>query len=260
MKKIKKIILGSLAAAALLQGPFLYLKSSGKFSSGNRPEYDPDHTDREEDSILTGKRIIFLGSSVTYGSAANGNSFVEYLTKRNGILPYKEAVSGTTLVDEEVRGKASYIARLKTIPKDMKTDAFVCQLSTNDASLRKPLGKISPETEEAFFDTKTVAGAIEYVIAYAKKTWNCPVLFYTGTKYKSEGYERMVALLKKIAEKWDIDVLDLYNDPEMNAVDKRDYDRYMVNGIHPSMAGYRDWWTPKFEEKLKEIFEREEHA
>ena len=178
--------------------------------------------------------------------------------KKDGILPYKEALSGTTLVDEEVRGRASYIARLKTIPADMKADAFVCQFSTNDASLKKPLGEISSSYEEMFFDTKTVAGAIEYVIAYAKKTWNCPVLFYTGTKYKSEAYEKMVGLLKKIAEKWDIDVLDLWNDPEMNAVDKRDYDRYMVNGIHPSMAGYRDWWTPKFEEKLKEIFEREE--
>ncbi len=24
----------------------------------------------------------------------------------------------------------------------------------------------------------------------------------------------------------------------------------MVNTIHPSKAGYRDWWTPEFEEAL----------
>ncbi len=28
----------------------------------------------------------------------------------------------------------------------------------------------------------------------------------------------------------------------------------MVNGIHPSRAGYREWWTPKFEAYLLEFF------
>ena len=42
---------------------------------------------------------------------------------------------------------------------------------------------------------------------------------------------------------------------DMNSVSEEDYKLYMVNGIHPSKAGYRDWWTPKFEEKLKAIFE-----
>ena len=62
----------------------------------------------------------------------------------------------------------------------------------------------------------------------------------------------MVELLHRIAEKWDIKVLDLWNDPEMNAVSEADYKLYMVNGIHPSRAGYRDWWTPKVEAFLKE--------
>ena len=99
---------------------------------------------------------------------------------------------------------------------------------------------------------KTVAGAIEYVIAYAKQTWNCPVIFYTGTQYKSEQYAQMVDLLLQIQEKWKIGVIDLWNDPEMQAVSAEDYKLYMVNGIHPSFAGYRDWWTPKFEAYLTE--------
>ena len=102
------------------------------------------------------------------------------------------------------------------------------------------------------FDTKTVAGAIEYVIAYAKQTWNCPVIFYTGTQYKSEQYAQMVDLLLQIQEKWKIGVIDLWNDPEMQAVSAEDYKLYMINGIHPSLAGYRDWWTPKFEAYLTE--------
>ena len=33
---------------------------------------------------------------------------------------------------------------------------------------------------------------MEYIIVYAKQTWNCPVIFYTGTKYDSKQYQQMV--------------------------------------------------------------------
>ena len=54
----------------------------------------------------------------------------------------------------------------------------------------------------------------------------------------------------KIKEKWGIGVIDLYNDPEMNAVSSSDYSRYMADPIHPNETGYREWWLPKFEEYL----------
>ena len=40
---------------------------------------------------LGGKRIIFLGSSVTYGACAMGQSFIEALEKKDGIIAIKEA-------------------------------------------------------------------------------------------------------------------------------------------------------------------------
>ena len=104
------------------------------------------------------------------------------------------------------------------------------------------------------FDTMTVAGAIEYIIAYARKTWNCPVIFYTGTKYNSKTYQKMVDLLLQIRDKWDITVLDLWNDKKMNAIGPTIYRTYMVDKIHPGKAGYRNWWTPEFERILKQVF------
>ena len=41
-------------------------------------------------------RIIFLGSSVTYGSASGGVSFADMICEKNGYDLVKEAVSGTT--------------------------------------------------------------------------------------------------------------------------------------------------------------------
>lgn len=254
MKKGKKkkvlIIIGIIVAILVVQINVTVAISNGKFAKGNDKQYSVANTERKENNILTGKTIIFLGSSVTYGSAANGESFVDYLVKEDGINAIKEAVGGTVLVDETVWGKKSYIERMKGIDTSIKADAFICQLSTNDASMKKELGSVSDSFNKEDFDTKTIAGAIEYIIAYAKETWDCPVIFYTGTKYDNEHYAKMVDLLLEIKDKWDIGVIDLWNDDDMNKVSDDDYKLYMVNKIHPSRAGYRDWWTPKFEEYL----------
>ena len=245
--KIAAAAAGGLLAAAAISPAVVFGQEA--FHKGNQKRYSVACTPTLAANSLTGKRIIFLGSSVTYGSAAKSESFVDFMEKRDGIIPVKEAVSGTTLVDESDK---SYVSRIKTIDPTIQADAFICQLSTNDATKKKEMGSISKSFALEDFDIQTVAGAMEYVIAYARQTWNCPVIFYTGTQYKSAQYEEMVALLLKLQKKWDIGVIDLWNDAEMNAVSKADYDLYMVNGIHPSRAGYRDWWTPKFEAYLSE--------
>lgn len=197
--------------------------------------------------MLKDKCIFFLGSSVTYGSAAGGISMADVLAENNGCSCVKEALSGTTLVDN---GADSYVQRLqKKEYKALFPDVFICQLSTNDASLDKPLGALS----DGCFDTSTVVGAIEFIISYAKATWNCPVVFYTVTKYDSELYEKMISCLYEVQRKWDIGILDLWNDAQMNAVSKEDYSKYMDDPIHPTADGYRSWWTPKFEEYLSNM-------
>lgn len=80
-------------------------------------------------SIYKGKKILFLGSSVTLGVAAENFSFVDMLRLKYDINAIKEAVSGTTLVDI---GDNSYISRIKKYSKKDNIDLVVCQLSTND--------------------------------------------------------------------------------------------------------------------------------
>ena len=69
---------------------------------GNSAEYSLASVQPLPDSTLTGKNIFFLGSSVTYGACSMHESFVDFLAKRDGINALKEAVSGTTLVDNGV--------------------------------------------------------------------------------------------------------------------------------------------------------------
>ncbi len=248
MKKITKIIISIILVIVLAAGGYVG-NMFGVFHGGNYGEYSVKNT-VAVDSPIKGKTVIFLGSSVTKGYGSLGDSFVDFLEKADGIKAVKEAVSGTTLVDVKSN---SYVSRLKTIDKTLKADAFVCQLSTNDATKEMPLGEMSNSFDIRDFDTKTVAGAIEYVIAYAKETWNCPVVFYTQSKYDSDHYGEMVDLLFKIQEKWDITVIDFWNDMEINNITEMERKLYLVDNIHPTKAGYKIWWLPKFQEALYEV-------
>lgn len=226
--------------------------TKAKDHPGNADAYDVSLVLPSRTSSLAGRTIVFLGSSVTVGALSMGQACADYLARKCGVLAYKEAVSGTTLCDDAHDG-SSYVERLGTIPTSMHVDAFVCQLSTNDAWKGKPMGTV---TSEGPYDTATVAGAMQHVVTYARETWRCPVVFYTGTYFESVEYAQMVELLMQVSELMDVLVIDLYHDEEMRAVNAEDYALYMHDPVHPTKAGYELWWTPKFEEALESALAR----
>ena len=249
MNKKIKIVISILLVVVLVSG--IYVSNMfGFFNRGNYGAYSIKNTSAIEDSPIKGKTVIFLGSSVTYGYGSMGVSFADFLEKTDGIIAIKEAVSGTTLVDVKDN---SYVSRMKTIDKNINADAFVCQLSTNDATKEMLLGEIIESYDINDFDTQTIAGAIEYIIAYAQNTWNCHVVFYTQAKYDSDHYAKMLDLLLKIQDKWQITVIDFWNDAEINNITEDQRKLYLIDHIHPTKAGYKEWWLPIFQETLYEV-------
>ncbi|MBD5512601.1 MAG: SGNH/GDSL hydrolase family protein [Lachnospiraceae bacterium] len=221
---------------------------------GNAPQYNFDTIEPMENSPLAGKGICVLGSSVVYGSASLESAVGEYLAARFGCSLTKEAVSGTTLANS---GKSSYIQRMQNnINSAGEMDLFICQLSTNDATQKQPLGVISDSMELDDFDTVTVTGAMEYIICYARQTWNCPIVFFTGSHYEDDEYDAMVERLHELEIKWDIGVLDLWSDGEFNMLSEEERMLYMSDNIHPTKAGYREWWGPEMERQLIEYLGR----
>ncbi len=268
-KHIIRILLAVLAVLLLLYAALkIYVAIEEKKRAnapGNAPAYDADKLEKHEDSPLTGKTILFLGSSVTYGAAAEAQSFVELFETLDGVNAIKEARSGTTLVDKNSVLAAiafgngdSYVKRLKQISTNTTIDCVVVQLSTNDATMKLPLGEISESMELSAFDTNTVTGAMEWIIRYSRDSWGCPVVFYTGSYYESPEYAAMVERLFALRDKWDIGVIDLYTDEALNAIDAETYDFYMFDPIHPTKAGYYEWWFPKMEADLIEILKTKE--
>lgn len=232
-----------------------YLFITGFFKAGNAKEYSVEQTQPLENSPISGKTIFFLGSSITVGFAASHESFVDYIRKRNHCICVKEARSGTTLLD---KSKNSYVKRLTNLDPHEKVDAFVCQLSTNDTrfnGLRK-LGTVSKSENSNDFDKNTTTGAMEYIISYARETWNCPVIFLTNTYFKNDQYKVLVNRLYEIKNKWGIEIIDLYNDKELNNISADLLRFYMLGDhVHPLRAGYKLWWTPAIEKRLYSIIQ-----
>ncbi len=239
-------------------GPFKGLNNikANKYE-GNAVQYSLENVEVLPESNLTGKKIAFLGSSITDGTGSKGVSFADYIAKRNNTTITKDAVLGTTLTSNgyEVGNGSSYVDRLVKMDTSAEYDAFVCQLSTNDAQQLKPLGEMSGSENLEDFDTTTIYGALEYTIAYVDQTWGLSVVFYTSPKYDNEEYDAMVQALYQLQEKWNIEIIDMYSDEAFSDVSDEQWSLYMTDDIHPTQAGYLEWWTPYFEQALNTIFE-----
>lgn len=233
---------------------------------GNDASYSLENTAALDKRPLEGKTIYWLGSSVTYGAQSKGITMADYIAKRQGAICVKEAVGGTTLLGDpaDPSNADSYAKRLITtqaFDKSAKVDAFVCQISTNDADKSERaarLGTITSDDKRSLsdFDTSTTLGAVEYIICYVQQTWDCPIVFYSGTWYGGETgyhYGHLVDEVKKLESKWGITVLDLYHDAEMTTIAPQDYANYMKDAVHPKQLGYLEWWTPKFEAHLESV-------
>ena len=177
--------------------------------------------------------FYFLGSSVTYGSATDGISFVEEIARRLGMRCVKNAVSGTTLA-KVADGTQSYVERLADFDTKAEVNTFVVQLSTNDATQNLTLGELSEIP-----DTFTVVGAIEYIIDYIQKHWKCDILFYTNPCFHNARYEKMIAALYRIQQKRHIGIVDFYNYRDMPLLSSDELSTYMADEIHPNALGYK---------------------
>ena len=86
----------------------------GHFDMDANADFSVKTVQKRENSPLEGKLFYFLGSSVTYGAASDGESMADFLAALTGCTCVKEAVSGTTIFDDgktDNTGTKSYTRR-----------------------------------------------------------------------------------------------------------------------------------------------------
>lgn len=248
-------------------------------TDGNADAYSVANTFTLPIRPLENKTIFWLGSSETRGAySVNNEAVPEYLAKRQNATSVKSGVDGATVFfDDTITNDGnrtsthSFVTRIKSFDTSAAPDALVVCVSTNDAkemyySGKNRLGSVTGADKTALsdFDTSTTLGALEYIICYAKETWNCPVILHTSTSAgglnewfftagQKANYENIVNALGALETKWDVTVLDLYGDTEMNNVSDTLFGNYMHDPVHPLRLGYLKWWTPKFEACLETV-------
>lgn len=243
-------------------------------SDPNGSKFDLSNVQKASSS-LEGKKIYWLGSSVTYGQASNGVAMSEYISALTGCECKKDAVSSTTILcdnESENTGAKSYLTRLMNstiFDKDENIDAFICQISTNDciSSYLSKRGEITEKDDIDVddFNSETTLGGVETIIAYVFNTWHCPIYFYSGSYFadglnkslrqnndpKGSDYAVLISQVKQISNKWNehkdvhVGVIDMFNDDEFNQLASEKYYSWaMKDPIHPKKAAYLQWWSP----------------
>lgn len=241
--------------------------------NGNAACYDVANVGVLPENNLKDKTIFFLGSSITYGSASGGQSFADYVAKRNQLNyspEMKEAISGTTMACID-NGK-SYVERISNLANIKNAeehtavpDIFMCQLSINDANHVGEIGESNPKAVvDQATEARTVGQAIDYIIDYAHKHWpKAKIAFYTCRNTGNCKYASMVSLLNEAKAAWnhegvDIAILDLWSDSAIKNLYGDAYVLYMnCDANHPTKAGYLQLWTPRFEKFLLNLIELE---
>ena len=116
---------------------------------------------------------------------------------------------------------------------------------------------------------------MEYISAYAKEKWNCPVMFYINAYLSDEAcedfaagdeatlkilheqyqdnYVAMIEALYEVAEKWNLGVTDLWNSDDVKNTTLRLRKFFMDDPIHPHKAGYYFWYTQPIMKTLEEV-------
>lgn len=246
--------------------------------------YGVDVVETLGETALTGKTIYWLGASVTEGMAAGNVSMAEYIAKRNQCTCVKEAVSGTSMLNQPVYEEDGSVRVSKDTGKELQpyiyrmengafdpeetVDLFVIQITTNDCGGEKnnTWGTVTADEvrDRNLFDLNTTLGAAEYIVSYVQETWGCPVVFYTGAWFgenekswektpNGSEYEALINAMKPLEEKWGATCIDLFHNEQFNAISEEDYNYYMSDKIHPNKAGYLLWWTPEIEKGLYEV-------
>ena len=230
-----------------------------------KPLYESD------DKFLTGKKVVFIGDSITAGAGA-GTESARYVNKFGAITGAEVVnlgVNGTCIANNTKNGLGSSRFVTRATSENLSdADLVVVFGGTNDLSYdNKAIGDHFSETTitasgnigtkqlGAVSDTDTFAGALHDLITTIQTnvSVNTPILFLTplhrnnNTAANPNSYQcnsngdfmkDFVDAIKDICGFYAIPVLDMYSDAELNPL-VPNYSGLFSDGLHPNANGHR---------------------
>ncbi len=203
---------------------------------------------------IDGKKILFLGDSITEGVAISSieNVYWKLFEKNNKCIVKGYGISGTRIANQQVKSqeKPSFDKYFRSRISEMDEDADIIVVfgGTNDYGTGDAaIGKMQDRTDDTFY------GALHNLfIDLIKKYTNSQIVVMTpchrlneDNYYNSRGLrtagtlEDYVNIIIEVAGYYALPVLDLYRlsglQPDMEEIKNK----YMPDGLHPSEEGHK---------------------
>ena len=200
---------------------------------------------------LKGKKINFLGDSITYGVGAScfENSYTQVLGRLYGLSESRAyGVSGSRYVYQMSEGDEPHV-RIdfchRALSMDRDADAVVVLGGTNDFGYGTvPTGIFEDRDPDTFYGAchllyRTLIETYpEAVIAVCTPPHSIDELVgRDGKTYRHGNLISFVRIIREVAEYYSLPVVDLYGNLGFQPFTEDSRARFMPDGIHPNDAG-----------------------
>ena len=211
----------------------------------------------ESTSPLNGKKMLFMGDSISYGSGdgvspfRTGRAWAGRIADWTGAITTNASVGGAKVSYQ--RGDDNWVYSQYVPYTKEKFDIIVMHGGVNDARHERPVGTLTEGKE----DTKAMeknrtsyAGGLEWIFYNVSKTNPDAKLFFIAN-HRLDGHSKGHAkdmsayfnVAKEACEKWGIIFIDLYNNKELNDKLETTTTKYLPDTLHLNAQGY-DIITP----------------
>ena len=210
----------------------------------------------ESNSPLKGKKMLFMGDSITYGSGdavspfRTGRAWAGRIADLTGAITTNAAVGGAKVSFQ--RGDDNWVYSQYEPYVNEKFDIIVMHGGVNDARYDRPVGTLSEGKDEATLkkNQTNYVGGLEWIF-YMVSTTNTDAKLYFIANHRLDGHAKGSAkdmsayfnAAKQACEKWGVIFIDIYNNKELNDKLETTTTKYLPDTLHLNAAGY-DIITP----------------
>jgi len=198
---------------------------------------------------LRGKKILFLGDSITQGvGATEGNKYTDVFARNTGAQIYNYGISGTRIARQVNPDPNSGVDRndfnARALNMNGEADAVVVFGGTNDYGHGDaPFGNFTDRGVYTFY------GALHtLILTLIERYPTARIVFLTplhrSSEYsysepvsKKEPLSEYARAIREVCEYYSIPVLDLYKNSGFTPVVQNVKNLYIPDGLHPSDLG-----------------------
>jgi lysophospholipase L1-like esterase len=202
---------------------------------------------------LYGKKMLFMGDSISYGSGdavspfRTGRAWAGRIADRTGAIVTNASVSGAKASYISGDDKAKWLYTQFDQNKGTQFDIVVMHGGVNDARHNRTIGKILESEDLAALDKakNTYVGGLQWLFHNVKLSQPNAKLYFIANHHldgHNTGNAKNMApyfdMAKKLCEKYGIIFIDLYNNKELNDKLETSTTKYLPDTLHLNAAGY----------------------